>query len=139
MNRPPHHEKIHQLALDLVNNEDLDMELHIYNQIKDVCETHEGTILDHPFQWETLADFTLENDRNALKIYFKALKLAIEGNLTEYVASINLAIAERYMELEDFNKAWRFANSADQASESSNDLALKQEISEILLESAEYT
>jgi hypothetical protein len=139
MNRPPHHEKIHQLALDLVNNEDLDMELHIYNQIKDVCETHEGTILDHPFQWETLADFTLENDRNALKIYFKALKLAIEGNLTEYVASINLAIAERYMELEDFNKAWRFANSADQASESSNDLALKQEISEILLESVEYT
>jgi hypothetical protein len=139
MNRPPHHEKIHQLALDLVNNEDLDMELHIYNQIKDVCKTHEGTILDHPFQWETLADFTLENDRNALKIYFKALKLAIEGNLTEYVASINLAIAERYMELEDFNKAWRFANSADQASESSNDLALKQEISEILLESAEYT
>ncbi len=139
MNRPPHYEKIHQLVLDLVNNEDLDMELNIYNQIKDVCETHEGTILDHPFQWEILADFTLENDRNALKIYFKALKLAIEGNLTEYVASINLAIAERYMELEDFNKAWCFATSANQAAESSNDLALKQEISEILLESAEYT
>ena len=139
MNRPPHHEKIHQLALDLVNNEDLDMELHIYNQIKGVCETHEGTILDHPFQWETLADFTLENDRNAVKIYFKALKLATKGNLTEYVASINLAIAERYMELENFNKAWSFANAANQAAESSNDLALKQEISEILLESAEYT
>lgn len=43
------------------------------------------------------------------------------------------------MELEDFNKAWNFANSANQAAESSNDLALKQEISEILLESAEYT
>jgi SAM-dependent MidA family methyltransferase len=139
MNRPPHHEKIHQLALDFVNNEDLDIEPHIYNQIKDVCETHEDTILDHPFQWETLADFTLENDHNALKIYFKALKLATKANLTEYVASINLAIAERYMELEDFNKAWSFANSANQAAESSNDLALKQEISEILLESAEYT
>jgi len=139
MNRPPHHEKIHQLALDLVNNDDLDMELHIYNQIKDVCETHEGTILDHPFQWETLADFTLENDHDALKIYFKALKLATKCNLTEYVASINLAVAERYMELQDFNKAWSFANSANQAAESSNDLALKQEISEILLESAKYT
>ena len=49
MNRPPHYEKIHELVLDLVNNEDFDMELNIYNQIKDVCETHEGTILDHPF------------------------------------------------------------------------------------------
>jgi hypothetical protein len=139
MNRPPHHEKIHQLVLDIVNTDDVDMELNLYNQIKDVCETHESTVLDHPFQWETLGDFTLENDHEALLIYFKALNLAKKANLNEYIASINLAIAERYIELEYFNKAWTFANSANEAAESSNDLALKQEISEILLESSKYT
>jgi hypothetical protein len=139
MNRPPHHEKIHQLAVDIVNNDDLDREIDLYNKIKNICEIHEGTILDHPFQWETLGDFTLENDNKAISIYSKALILATKANLTEYIASINLAIAERYMELENFNKAWIFANSANKASESSNDLALKQEISEILLESSEYT
>jgi len=50
MVKPPHHEKVHQLALDIVNAEDVASELIAYNEIRQICETHEGTLLDHPFQ-----------------------------------------------------------------------------------------
>ncbi|MBU2977505.1 hypothetical protein [Alteromonas sp. C1M14] len=139
MNRPPHHEKIHLLALEIVNAVDSNSESGAYDAIRDICETHEGTPLDHPFQWETLGDFTYTNNEKALSIYFKALELAKKSNLIEYIASINLAIACQYQELEEFNKSWEFANFANEAAKSSSDLALKHEINEILLETSKYT
>lgn len=133
MNRPPHHEKIHNLVLDIINAESTDAEWVAYNQINDICVTHEGTTLDHPFQWETLGDYTYNDYKKALSFYFKALKLANSLNLNEYIASINLAIAEQYQGLANLEKAWKFASSANVAAQSLQDLALKKEISEILL------
>ena len=139
MNRPPHHEKVHDLVLIIVNAESTEVEWAAYNQIKEICDTHQCTKLDHPFQWETLGDFTHNNPDKALVFYFKALKLAKRSNLNEYIASINFAIAEQYQELANYKKAWEFANSANVAAKSLQDLALKQEISEILLETSKYT
>ncbi|WNC68610.1 hypothetical protein RI845_00335 [Thalassotalea nanhaiensis] len=139
MIRPPHYEKIFQLTIDIVNTDDVELGLIAYNKILKICETHEGTLLDHPFQWETLGDFTLEDNLKALSFYFKALKLANNAGLTEYIASINLAIAEQYLELGDFNKSWKFGVAANEAVKSSVDLSLKQEISETLLEISKYT
>ncbi len=139
MNQPPHHEKIHILALNIVNAVSPDIEWTAYNQIQTICETHEGTTLDHPFQWETLADFTNNNPEKAIGLYIKALALAKNSNLIEYIASVNLAIAEQYLELNEPNKAWEFANSANVVAKSISDLALKQEISKILLKTSKYT
>ena len=139
MYRPPHHEKIHRLVLEIVNTEDAEAERLVYNEIKEICETHENTVLDHPFQWETLGDFTYQKPELALNFYFKALKLASDANLAEYVASINLAIAEQYFEMANFSKAKVYASSANDVAKSLSNLELRQEISEILLKTSQYT
>jgi len=75
----------------------------------------------------------------ALGFYSKPLKLANSSNLNEYIASINFAIAEQYQKLANYKKAWEFANSVNAAAQSLKDLALKQEISEIIIETSKYT
>jgi len=129
------HEKIHNLVLEIVNTESFDIECAAYNKIKDICFTNENTALEHPFQWETLGDFTHDDYDRTLSFYFKALTLANRLNLNEYMASVNLAIAEIYQELSNFNEAWHFALSAAQ---SIKNIVLKQEISEVLLEISKY-
>lgn len=133
---PPHHEKIHQLTLEIVNSVDDELECMAYNKILNICETHKDTVLDHPFQWETLGDFTFNDPEKSLSYYFYGLDLAQKANLNEYVGSIRLAMAEQYQELEDFEKSWECLNLANEALKTSSDLALKQEVSEALLEAS---
>ena len=92
-----------------------------------------GSKNDHPFQWETLADFTL-NDVEALEIYTTALKLAEALQLREYSASIQLAMTERYLQLNEQDHAFTFANAANESAKNTTDLELRKQISEVLLQ-----
>lgn len=132
MNRPPHHEKILKFSLNIVNAKNNAEEQEAYNQIDELCQHHKGTELDHPFQWETLADFTLNNTDEALTIYSYALKVAQCKKLTKYIASINLAIAELHYQLEDLNNASFYAHEAYKAAKLSSDLELKQHINDLI-------
>ena len=134
MNRPPHHQKILDLVLTIVNAKNKTIKSDAYSQIKFICETHEGTKLDHPFQWETLGDFTYNNHQQSLAIYFKALGLAKEASLDDYIASISLAIAEQYQALGEFYKSFEYANLANQSAAQLPDFDLRREIRELLLE-----
>jgi len=138
MNQPPHYEKVLDLALEIANAEDKISEWNAYNQLNSICQDHENTSLDHPFQWETLGDYTRMPEK-ALPIYFNALNLAKLKNLTDYVASINLAISEQYKELSNFDAAWEYANLAKESASKLSDLPLKQEVSDLLLELSKST
>jgi hypothetical protein len=138
MNQPPHYEKVLDLALEIVNAEDKTLEWQAYNQLNLICQTHENSDLDHPFQWETLGDYTRDPEK-ALPIYFKALNLASLKGFTDYISSINLAISEQYKELSNFDKAWEYANLAQESAVKLSNLSLKQEISEMLIELSKST
>ncbi len=135
MNSPLLHDEVHELALDIVNAsavEDKISEWAAYTKLKELCEENESTELNHPFQWESLGDFTAANDQ-AISIYRKALAIAENLSEVEYVASINFALAERYFEMEALEQAYDFAQHANDAAKSSEDLELRKEISELLL------
>lgn len=133
MNKPPHHEKILQFSLNIVNAKNNVEEQEAYNQINELCQHYKGTELDHPFQWETLGDFTLNNTDKALIIYSYALKLAQCKKLTQYIASISLAIAEAHYQFEDVTNASIYAHKAYKAAELLSDLDLKQNINDLVV------
>jgi len=83
-----------------------------------------------------LGDFTFDDDRGALLIFFQAL--AEKSNLREYITSINFAIAKQYLALDEIEKSWAFAMTAAKAVQSPSDLALRREISEVMLEIGKY-
>jgi len=105
------YEKIKGLAIELVNssaNENTQEYWSYYHQLERICLENENSGNDHPFQWESLGDFTTNNEE-ALKLYAKALELAQSQNLEEYLASIYFAIAERYSELGNKKSALNMA------------------------------
>jgi len=104
-------------------------------ELRQLCENHQGGPLDHPFQWETLGDFTT-NDHQALQTYQTAARLAKDLQLQEYLASINFAQAERWQALGESNKAWELARLAMEQASVTTDQALKLEISQWLLAEA---
>lgn len=65
-----------------------------YDELRRYCESLAAAGRDHPFLWETLADFT-GDDRLAIALYLRALPLATAAGAASYAASICLALAER--------------------------------------------
>lgn len=106
-----------------------------YDTLRNYCETLASEGRDHPFLWETLADFT-GNDSVAIGLYKRALPLATANGANEYAASICLALAERHSNLDEFEQARDYAEQADTFARSSDDLPLRQEISQFLLDHA---
>jgi len=104
-----------------------------YHALEQLCFSHENKECNHPFQWETLADFTTD-DNASLPIYEKAFMLAKEMQLNEYMASIKLAAAERYRDLGTHKLAYSNAKAANDYAVKTNDLALRKEISSFLLQ-----
>lgn len=134
METPPLYDEVLLLASTLVDSQDKAEQCwSVYEELRKVCECNSGSKNDHPFQWETLADFT-HNDAEALKIYATALQLAEALQLTEYSASIQLAMAERHLQLEELERAFKLANAANESAKSTPDLELRRQISEALLE-----
>lgn len=104
-----------------------------YHALEDLCFSNEEKEYNHPFQWETLADFTTDSNAS-LPLYEKAFMLAKKLQLNEYMASIKLAAAERYRELGTHSLAYSNAKAANDYAIKTNDLELRKEISSFLLQ-----
>ncbi|KRW67434.1 hypothetical protein AO741_20785 [Pseudomonas sp. TTU2014-105ASC] len=130
------HDAIHEIVLEIVNAselEDKQSQWAAYQRLAAICESTEKAGNNHPFQWETLGDFT--NDKTlALGFYEKALGYAVAAELNEYVASICLAIAETLVTIGKPTKAKYFAAQANEAAASTDDLELRRSISELELQ-----
>ena len=120
------------MALEMTNTDNNQSYWASYNQLRGVCEKHEGTLLDHAFQWETLADFTSDKSE-AINLYLKALDLANNSEQLEYIASISLSLAELYLDLGQNEAVKIYIDTANEVSKQTSDLSLRTEISEFLL------
>ena len=132
---PEIYEKAHQLACDIVNVSEVNDTKafwNLYNELDKLCSKHEASASNHPFQWETLADFTTDNAASIL-IYDKAFSVAEGLELNEYMASIRFSMAERLYELNLFDQAYSNARSADEYARVTEDFELRREISEFLM------
>jgi len=96
-----------------------------------LCATNQNSPNDHPLQWEALADFTEDGDQ-AMDIYKLALSTAEKMTLTVFQTSITLAMAQRYQEFEEVNKAIELAEKANELAKTIDDEALKAEVNEFL-------
>jgi len=102
-----------------------------HQELQKLCQTNQGTPKDHPLQWEALADFTHDGDQ-ALDIYQLALNCAQRLNLIDSKASIFLAMAQRYHEFEEDDKAREFINKANDLMMEIESDELKDEITEFI-------
>ncbi|WP_431482755.1 hypothetical protein [Pseudomonas solani] len=133
--KPKLHEAVHEIVLDIVNAShagDRRTEWDAHRRLESLCELSEQEGDEHPFQWETLGDFTADR-AIAIRFYERALRKARIARLDEYVSSICLAMAEAHLELGDTSQAMTFAIQADDAAQNSSDLELRRSISELLL------
>jgi hypothetical protein len=132
---PEFHEAVHEIVLEIVNASEIGdkkTEWAAYQKLVSICENSEKSGRNHPFQWETLGDFT--HDQNlAVNFYEKALSYALAAELDEYVSSISLAMAEALIDLGNTKKAKIFAAQANEAAEKTDDLELRTSVSELLL------
>lgn len=138
---PGIYDKAHQLACDLVNASevnDTQAFWNLYNELDQLCCLNENGDSNHPFQWETLADFTTDNAASIL-IYEKAFGVAEVLELHEYMASIRFAIAERLHELKLFEQAYSSAKCADEYARVTDDVELRKEISGFLLNEGSHS
>ena len=136
--KPALYDEVHEISLILVNGSEIGdskLQWEAYQDLFNLCEDNEKTDLNHPFQWETLADFTIADDE-AIKIYEKALKYAKLANLNSYIASILFVIAEKYQEKKNYPKSLNLAEEANEIAKTTNDLQLRREISEFLLQTS---
>lgn len=95
-----------------------------------LCATNQNTPKDHPLQWEALGDFTEDGDQ-AIEIYEIGVTTAEKLQLNNYLASIYLAMAQRYNEFENMEQAQVFAKKANDVNIIDCD-ELKEEITEFL-------
>ena len=84
------YEKVFELATELAvasESEDNRSYWAYYNTLKDYCERKRADGFDHPFLWETIADFTTD-DKIAIDLYLHALEVKCDDN-APYLASIS--------------------------------------------------
>lgn len=105
----------------------------IYGELRDYCEAEAAAGREHPFLWETLADFTTD-DRVAIAFYSRALAQAEQMRASEYQASIRLELARRHLELDEHAIACAYALAADEKAMELDDLDLRRAISQFLLD-----
>ena len=129
------YKQVHRLAIQLLNAADEENDKvfdELYAELKNLCETNEADeTTNHPVQWETLADFTQENEL-ALSYYDKALNYAKAIDAKDYIASISYAMAKILLESNEKEQALELAKQAHNAAASGNDAELKKEIKGLL-------
>jgi hypothetical protein len=99
--------------------------------LQKLCATNQESPNDHPLQWEALADFTEDGDQ-AIDIYQVGLHIAEKLKLTQYSASIYLAMAMRYQEFNEAEKTLEFAQKAHALIHSIDNNEFKTEIIDFL-------
>jgi hypothetical protein len=127
--------KVKDIAIAIANASAIDDKKYrweLYQELQEVCLENEDGEKNHPFQWEALADFT-DDPKKAIDLYEVAYRVAESKGLKEYSASINLALAERYFEMGNVEKAGEKAYLANDIAKTLSDLELRKEISEFLL------
>ena len=112
--KPPFYEQILELALTMTNEPSKKVYWEAHNKLRGICETHKNSTLDHPFQWETLADFTIDSGEQ-LTAYFVALELAKKYELLEYIESVATEISEIYLSQSDKGHALTYSKIAKDA------------------------
>lgn len=125
---------IYKLAEDLLeadSQQDQQQFDALYAQLKAICTDNENTALDHPEQWETLADFTIDLDE-ALTIYQKALEKATKINSKDHMASIAYSMAELQLELGQTQQAIESLQNAKVSANKIEDKEFKVEIDQLL-------
>lgn len=137
MNIPPDiHARVVALTdaiLDACEEGEDDNSASLYAQLQAYCDAIAADGRDHPFLWETLADFT-GDDHIAIEHYTRALLLANAAQAISYEASICLALAERHSNLGDAEAAHEHALKADALAQRTDDLPLRRAISQFLLD-----
>lgn len=136
---PELHEAVHDIVLDIVNASAVDdqrAQWAAYRRLAELCEASERAGSRHPFQWETLGDFTADRAL-ALGFYEKALGYAREARLEDYIASICLAMAEALLDIGEVARARSAAWEAHESASRIADLELRRSISELLLRLSE--
>jgi hypothetical protein len=103
-----------------------------YNALRDYCEAQSLDGYDHPFLWETLADFTID-DSAAIPLYERALSKATGDEARAYRVSIRFALAERHKNRGDMALAREYAIAADDEAKETDDLELRRRIGKFLL------
>ena len=132
---PPLYDSVVELSNDIMNaidNEESEAELEYYQELEQLCEEAESSALNHPFQWEVLADLT-PNNANAIKLYKKGVAYAHDQALPDFIASIKLSLARRYLSVSNNKLAYNTALEALEAARDSSNNELKQEINDFLL------
>lgn len=125
---------IYTLAEDLLeadrkgNQEEFDA---LYAELKAICTDNENSDKDHPEQWETLADFTVDLDE-ALVIYEKALAKATAINSKDHMSSITFSMAVLQVEMGEKDAAIQNLQNAKITANKIEDKEFKVEIDELL-------
>ena len=127
------YESVNQLAETLMDAAEKDQHnryFDLYAELEALAEDIKETDKDHPYVLETLGDFTLD-DEDAIDVYERALELADALNLPECRASIQLAIADRYLEIGDHEAARNYADETERSLDKVQNEGLRQELAEL--------
>lgn len=130
------YQKLHDLATELVTASEAGDAGEIwrhYNALREFCDAESAAGRDHPFLWETLADFTTD-DQGATELYLQALESARKLKAPEFEASILLALAERSRAMGDGESANQYAMQASEVANNLDDPELKDAIAEFFLD-----
>jgi hypothetical protein len=125
-------DRVMAFASLLANEEQPEKYAVSYNALRDYCEAQSLDGYDHPFLWESLADFTID-DSAAIPLYLRALSKASGDEARAYRVSIRFALAERHKNLGEMALAREYAIAADDEAKEIDDLELRRRISRFLL------
>lgn len=105
----------------------------LHGELREFCHAMAEAGRDHPFLWETLADFT-RDDRVAVGLYLRALQQVRQLGTAEGEVSICMELAQRHVELGEPATAYAYALRADEVARLTDDLALRRRVSQFLLD-----
>lgn len=130
---------VHARVLDLVTDltdaslrDDTRAQWRLYGELRDYCESEVAAGRDHPFLWESLADFTTDHVA-AVALYQRGLVQARRISAVEYEASILFELAQRHAQDGAMATASDLAWQANELAARTDDLDLRRDISQFLL------
>jgi len=126
-------EKIEEFAQSLMAFAQADNETEFYAkyaELEQFCQQYKDKKNDHPVLWETLADFS-EDNQQAITLYGQAYLLADKLKETEYKASIQFSLAQRLYEEGLQEKALEALTKAEKFAGFTEDQELQEEIKQL--------
>ena len=131
------HKKLNELSINLMKaakREDEKAFYPLYDELKALCfDNQNDSVMNHPEQWETLADFTDELDQ-AIEYYQVALKYSEEKKLPEFIASINYSMAVMLKDHGQSAQALECVQNANAKMKRVHDTVLQDEIDLLIRE-----